>query len=181
MTDDKDIVKAVKVNPQKGFRLLMAKYREPLYWHIRRIVVSHDDAEDASQEIFVRIYRSMGQFSESNAFRFRAWIFRIATNEALRLLGRRSGKETMSLDDETSPVPALQADEWMDSSDALAVKLQKAIHTLPVKQQLAFTMRYYDDMLYSEIAEAMNSTATAVKANYHFAKEKIIKYMNEND
>lgn len=87
MTDDKDIVKAVKVNPQKGFRLLMAKYREPLYWHIRRIVVSHDDAEDASQETFVRIYRSMGHFSESNAFRFRAWIFRIATNEALRLLG----------------------------------------------------------------------------------------------
>ena len=156
--NDKDIVSALKKNAENGFRLLMAKYKEAVYWHIRRLVVSHDDAQ--------------GSFS--------AWIYRIATNEALRILERRRS-ERLSLDDPEAGTGSLMADEYMDYSDLEAVKLQKAILSLPAKQQLAFNLRYYDEMSYDEIAAITDSTAANVKANYHTAKEKIIKYMNSTD
>lgn len=178
VTDDKDIIRTIEDNEEKGFRLLMEKYKEPVYWHIRRLVVNHLDAQDAVQEAFLRIFRSMRQYSGENSFK--AWIFSIATNEALRLLGRRQGREMLSLDDTTTALN-LMGDEYFDYSRVEAVRLQKAILTLPAKQQLAFNMRYYDDLSFKEIAAAINSTEANVKANYHYAKEKIIKYMNSNN
>jgi RNA polymerase sigma-70 factor (ECF subfamily) len=157
----------------------MAEYREPVYWHIRRLVVSHADAQDATQEAFIRIFRCIDQYSGEGTFR--AWIFRIATNEALRLLGRNQGKTTLSLDDTVTATLTMKADDYFDYSDVEAVRLQKAITALPAKQQLAFNLRYYDDLSYREIAAITDSTEATVKANYHFAKEKIIKYMNSNE
>ncbi len=176
--NDKDIVSALKKNAENGFRLLMAKYKEAVYWHIRRLVVSHDDAQDAAQETFVRVFRSFRQFKGECSFS--AWIYRIATNEALRILERRRS-ERLSLDDPEAGTGSLMADEYMDYSDLEAVKLQKGILSLPAKQQLAFNLRYYDEMSYDEIAAITDSTAANVKANYHTAKEKIIKYMNSTD
>lgn len=100
MASDKEIIMAMRENQERGFRLLMASYKEPVYWHIRRLVVSHDDAQDAAQESFVHIFRNFGQYSEENSFK--AWIFRIATNEALRLLGRQKNATMLSLDDVTA-------------------------------------------------------------------------------
>lgn len=179
MVSDKDIIKAVREEPERGFRLLMASYREPVYWHIRRLVVSHADAQDAAQETFVRIFRNFSQYSEENSFK--AWIFRIATNEALRLLGRQKGSLMLSLDDVTVDMLSRKTDENYEVGDEIAARLQQAILHLPAKQQLAFNMRYYDDMSYDEIAAAIGSSAANVKANYHHAKESIIKYMNNND
>ena len=179
MTDDNHILPAIRENAEKGFRLLMAEYREPVYWHIRRLVVSHADAQDATQEAFIRIFRSIDQYSGEGTFR--AWIFRIATNEALRLLGRNQGKTTLSLDDTVTATLTMKADDYFDYSDVEAVRLQKAITALPAKQQLAFNLRYYDDLSYREIAAITDSTEATVKANYHFAKEKIIKFMNSNE
>jgi RNA polymerase sigma-70 factor (ECF subfamily) len=179
MTDDNHILPAIRENAEKGFRLLMAEYREPVYWHIRRLVVSHADAQDATQEAFIRIFRCIDQYSGEGTFR--AWIFRIATNEALRLLGRNQGKTTLSLDDTVTATLTMKADDYFDYSDVEAVRLQKAITALPAKQQLAFNLRYYDDLSYREIAAITDSTEATVKANYHFAKEKIIKYMNSNE
>lgn len=180
MTDDKEIIRAMQGNPEQGFRLLMASYREPLYWHIRRLVVSHDDAQDAAQEAFVRIFRNFSQYSEENSFR--AWIFRIATNEALRILVRHKNTTMLSLDDvTTADILSTKADAFYDSSDAIAVRLQKAILHLPAKQQLAFNLRYYDELSYEEIAEVADSSAASAKTNYHLAKEKIIEYMLNND
>ena len=179
MTDDNQIIPLIRENAEKGFRLLMAKYKEPVYWHIRRLVVSHADAQDATQETFVRIFRSFSQYNGEGTFK--AWIFRIATNEALRLLGRNQGKTTLSLDETAPALLTIKADNYMDYSDVEAVKLQKAILALPAKQQLAFNLRYYDDLSYKEIAAITDSTEATVKANYHFAKEKIIKYMNSNE
>ena len=176
--NDKDIIAVVKKDTEKGFRALMAKYKEPVYWHIRRLVVSHDDAQDAAQETFVRIFRSFHQLKEDSSLQ--AWIYRIATNEAMRMLERHKGSK-MSLDDPETGVSNLMADEYVDYSDLEAVKLQKAILSLPTKQQLAFNLRYYDEMDYDEIAAITGSTATRVKANYHLAKEKIIQYMNSTD
>ena len=179
MTDDNQIISQIRENTEKGFRLLMAKYKEPVYWHIRRLVVSHTDAQDATQDTFLRIFRSFSQYSGEGSFR--AWIFRIATNEALRLLGRNQGKATLSLDEAPLVALTMTADSYFDFGNTEAIKLQKAITALPAKQQLAFNLHYYDEMSYREIAEATGSTEATVKVNYHFAKEKIIKYMNSND
>lgn len=176
MIDDNQIIPLIRENVEKGFRLLMAKYKEPVYWHIRRLVVSHDDAQDATQDTFLRIFRSFSQYSGEGSFK--AWIFRIATNEALRLLGRSQGQTTLSLDETPQVTITMKADEYFDFSNAEAIHLQEAITALPAKQQLAFNLRYYDDLSYKEIAAVTNSTEATVKANYHFAKEKIIKYMN---
>jgi RNA polymerase sigma-70 factor (ECF subfamily) len=173
-TNDIDIILAMREDAEKGFRLLMATYKEPLYWHIRRLVVSHDDAQDAAQETLIRIFRSFGQYSEENSLR--AWLFRIATNEALRLIERRR-EDSMPIE----KVFDIQADSYINYSDLEAVRLQKAILTLPPKQQLAFNLRYYDEMDYEEIAQIADTTAASVKASYHVAKEKIIKYMTNND
>ena len=179
MTDDNQIILLIKDNAEEGFRLLMANYMEPVYWHIRRLVVSHADAQDATQETFLRIFRSFSQYNGEGTFK--AWIFRIATNEALRLLGRSQGQAMLSLDETPQVTLTMKADDYFDYGNAEAVKLQKAITTLPAKQQLAFNLRYYDDLSYKEIAAVTGSNEAAVKANYHFAKERIIKYMNSND
>ncbi len=176
--DDKDIIRAVREKSETGFRLLMQKYKQPVYWHIRRLVVAHADAQDATQETFIRIFRSFGKFRDDSSFR--GWIFRIATNEALRLIdSRRQGQ--VSLDEESSGANRIMAGDYVDYTDLEAVKLQQAILSLPTKQQAAFNLRYYDELSYEEIAEATGSTAPSVKANFHIAKEKIIKYMNSND
>ena len=179
MANDKEIIQAMRQDVEKGFRLLMASYKEPAYWHIRRLVVSHADAQDAAQETFMRVFRNFSQYNEENSFK--AWIFRIATNEALRLLGRQKGDMMLSLDDVTADMLGTKTDEYFDSSDAITMKLQQAILHLPAKQQLAFNLRYYDEMSYEEIAEVAGSTAASMKVSYNIAKEKIIAYMNNND
>ena len=176
--EDKDIIRAIREKSEKGFRLLMQKYKQPIYWHIRRLVVAHDDAKDATQEAFIRIFRSFDKFKDDNSFR--GWIFRIATNEALRLIDSRK-QDQVSLEEDDNGADRIMADNYVDYTDLEAVKLQKAILSLPTKQQAAFNLRYYDELSYEEIAEATNSTASSVKMNFHIAKEKIIKYMNSND
>lgn len=176
--EDKDIILAMKGHPDKGFRLLMAKYGEPVYWHIRRLVVVHMDAQDAAQETFVRVFRSFHTFDGGRSLT--AWIYRIATHEALRVMGRGRVEE-LSLESEGTAVERLMAADYVDYSDLETVRLQKAILSLPAKQQIAFNLRYYDELGYGEIADIMGSTASAAKANYHIAKGKIIQYMNTHE
>lgn len=176
--DDNDIYTSMRRNPESGIRMVMQKYGEPVYWHARRLLVSHDDAQDAVQEIFIKVYRSFHSLKEAKALR--SWIYRIATNEALRFIERNKTPRllTESIDDSATDIAAA---DYTDYTDLEAVKLQKAILSLPPKQQATFNMRYYDEMEYQQIAEAMETTVSTVKANYHLAKEKIIKYMNSND
>lgn len=176
--NDNGIIDTLKESPERGFRMLMMKYQEPLYWHIRRLVVSHDDAQDAALETFVRIYRSFDQYRGDCSFR--SWIYRIATNEALRIISKRR-QEVVSLESAATGVQFIAGDNYIDYDDKVAVKLQKAILTLPPKQQLAFNLRYYDELAFDEIARIADSTPSSIKASYHVAKEKIVKYMNSND
>ena len=176
--NDNGIIDTLKESPERGFRMLMMKYQEPLYWHIRRLVVSHDDAQDAAQETFVRIYRSFDQYRGDCSFR--SWIYRIATNEALRIISKRR-QEVVSLESAATGVQFIAGDNYIDYDDKVAVKLQKAILTLPPKQQLAFNLRYYDELAFDVIARFADSTPSSIKASYHVAKEKIVKYMNSND
>ncbi len=170
--DDNELTKLTADDPEKGFRLLMAKYREPIYRHIRRMDLCHEDAEDAVQETFVRVFRSLASFKGECSLR--SWIYRIATNEALRLIKRQGDERTASID-ATEGMTQIMADAYVDYSDLETVKLQKAISALPEKQQQAFNLRYYDELDYDEIARITGSTAGSAKANYHVAKEKIIK------
>lgn len=176
--DDNDIYTSIRRNPESGIRMVMQKYGEPVYWHARRLLVSHDDAQDAVQETFIKVYRSFHSLKEAKALR--SWIYRIATNEALRTIERNKTPRllTESIDDSATDIAAA---DYTDYTDLEAVKLQKAILSLPPKQQATFNMRYYDEMEYQQIAEAMETTVSTVKVNYHLAKEKIIKYMNSNE
>lgn len=176
--DDNDIYTSMRRNPESGIRMVMQKYGEPVYWHARRLLVSHDDAQDAVQETFIKVYRSFHSLKEAKALR--SWIYRIATNEALRFIKRNKTPRllTESIDDSATDIAAA---DYTDYTDLEAVKLQKAILSLPPKQQAVFNMRYYDEMGYQQIAEAMETTVSTVKVNYHLAKEKIIKYMNSNE
>lgn len=179
MGKDSDIIKAIQTQPEQGFRMLLQRYQQPVYWHVRRMVVAHDDAEDAMQETFLRVFRSFAQYDEHLSLA--AWIFRIATNEALRILGKRKGEAQVSLDEASDDLFDLKADDYVDYSNAEAVKLQKAILALPTKQQIAFNLHYYDELSYEDIALVMGSTADNVKANYHIAKDKIVNYLKTND
>ena len=176
--DDRELVAIAVKEPEKGFRWLMTKYKEPVYWHIRRLVVAHEDAQDATQETFVRIFRSLPDFKGECSFR--SWIYRIATNEALRLLNQRRN-DRVPLEDSLIELNNMMADEYVDYSDLEAIRLQQAILSLPTKQQLAFNLRYYNELGYDEIAAITGSTIDSAKSNYHIAKEKIIKYMNLNN
>lgn len=184
---DSEIVSVLQEDVEKGFRLLMMKYKQAVYWHIRRLVVSHDDAQDAAQETFVRVFRSFCKFKGKDALEYHqenssmtAWIYKIATHEALRIMQRRRC-EQISLDDVPMEVNGLMAENYVDYSDLEAVKLQRAILSLPTKQQLAFNLRYYNALGYEEIANITDSTVANVKANYHIAKVKIVKYMKTVD
>lgn len=175
---DRLILETIEKDSENGFRLLLRNYKESVYWHIRRITVMHNDAEDALQETFLRIFKNIRQFKKDMPLA--AWIFRIATNEAIRQLGKR--KPFVSLDDSSSTEQiSIIADEYFDYQDLETVKLQKAILSLPPKQQLAFNLRYYNEFDYNTIAQITDSSIAAVKANYHAAKEKIIQYMNTHD
>lgn len=171
--NDQYIFITLKSDRELGFRMLLKRYAQPVYWHIRRMVVSHADTEDVSQEVWLRVFRSIGGVRSHEALS--SWIYRIAVNETLRYLSRRPvGVETLE------ECFDAEADEYIDYSDAESVKLQKALLSLPPKQRLVFSLRYYDDFDYERIAEVMDSKVSRVKANYHLAKEKIIDYLKEN-
>lgn len=169
---DNDIIAEMRRQPEQGFRLLMRKYREPVYWHIRRLVVTHADAQDAAQEAFVRIFKSMDSYRGNTSFA--AWIYRIATNEALRLISKRHDNVDMEREG-TNILDQMPADNYINIADTEAVNMQRAILALPPKQQVVFNMRFYDEMEYGDIAAATDSSVAAVKMNFHLAKEKVKK------
>jgi RNA polymerase sigma-70 factor (ECF subfamily) len=154
---------------------LIERYQRPLYWHIRRMVVSHDDTQDVLQETFIQIHTHLDELRQAASER--AWVYRIATNEALQWL--RSRHEFLSLEeDDASPlINTLMADSYTDTSDRLVLLMQEAILTLPTMQRTVFNLRYYDELPYEEIASITGSSVGAAKTNYHFAKEKISNYI----
>ena len=162
---------------QSGIEQVIERYQEPLYWHIRRMVVSHEDAEDVLQETFIKIFQHYGDLKKGESER--AWAYRIATNEALQWL--RSKHEMVYIDDEESEVgpllDTLITDSYTETGDALLLRFQEAILRLPTMQRTVFNLRYYDELSYEEIAAITDSTAASAKANYHLAKTKLSKYL----
>lgn len=164
---------------ERGFRLLMNAYKERLYWHIRRLVLTHEDADDVLQNTFIKIYRGILQFEGKS--KLYTWMYRIATNEAITFLQSRARQSASSLDDPSALLTArLRADEWFDG-DALQRQLQEAMAQLPEKQRLVFNLRYYDEMPYEEMSTLLDTSVGALKASFHHAAKKIESFFREND
>lgn len=158
---------------QEGFIALMEFYRESIYWHIRRLVVTHEDAEDVLQEAFIKIFRHIDGFKGESSLK--TWIYRIATNEALRLY-RRKRVATNSYDENGYLLELFEADQSINFT-SMEARLQRAILALPTKQRVVFNLRYYEEMPYEEIAKITESSVATLKSNYHYATQRIKEQM----
>ena len=168
---------SVKRSQDKGLRAMMDAYQSRLYWHIRRLVVSHEVAQDILQDTFIKAYQKFHQFNQQS--QIYTWLYRIATNEALQHLNKI--KKMQKSDEEAEHhLQNLVAHSVTADGDAIQVLLQKAIQTLPEKQKLVFTMRYYDELPYEELSDILDMSVGTLKTNYHYAKQKIEDYIKEN-
>jgi RNA polymerase sigma factor (sigma-70 family) len=161
---------------EKGFRMLMQKYQERLYWHIRRMVTEHDDANDVIQNTFIKVYKSINSFEGKS--QLYTWLYRIATNEAITFLNKKKRKQTIALDDDSNRINTLQSDPYFDDQKA-SMLLQQALEELPEKQRIVFNMRYYDEMSYKEMEGILDTSVGALKASFHHALKKIQAYIKE--
>lgn len=164
-----------KDSQAKAFEVLVNTYKERLYWHIRRIVLNHDDADDVLQNTFIKVYRNIDGFKGDS--KLYSWMYRIATNESLTFLKQKSRKAGISDEElKTAMVENLQSDVYFEG-DEIQLKLQKAMATLPDKQKLVFTMKYFQEMKYEEISEVLETSVGALKTSYHLAVKKIETYL----
>lgn len=163
---------------EAAFGALVKEYTEPLYWHLRRMVLDHDDANDLLQNTFIKAWTNLDSF-QGNAKIF-TWLYRIATNEAITFLNKQGSVDTVSMDDEDAAASTqeLAADEYFDG-DELQLLLQQALQTLPPKQRLVFNMKYFDEMKYEDISAVLGTSVGALKASYHLAVQKISAFFEE--
>ena len=162
----------------KAFEVLIDTYKERLYWHIRRIVLNHDDADDVLQNTFVKVFRNIDSFKGDS--KLYSWIYRIATNESLSFLKAKSKKLGIHNTELYERMANnLQADVYFEG-DEIQLKLQKAIATLPEKQKLVFNMRYFEELKYEEISKILETSVGGLKASYHLAFKKIERFLKKN-
>jgi RNA polymerase sigma factor (sigma-70 family) len=167
-----------KATRETAFRKLMADYKERLYWHIRNIVKSHDDADDVLKNTFIKIYRYIDKFKGDS--KLYTWMYRIATNEALTFLSKQAKRKSITDEElQTSLIENLESDVYFEG-DEIAKKLQEAIATLPEKQRLVFNMRYFQELKYADISEITETSEGSLKASYHLASKKIEEYLKTN-
>lgn len=176
--EEEELVKRLR-DPQqcrKAFGDVIAIYSEPLYWHIRKMVINHDDANDLLQNTFLKAWSNIENFR--GEARLSTWLYKIAINESITFLNKERQRLNVSIDDgDTFLIDKLESDEWFDGEE-LKRELQKAIAQLPEKQRLIFNMRYFDDMKYEDISEILGTSVGALKASFHHAVKKIEKYFS---
>lgn len=180
MIAEADLVEELKDSKtqSRAFEVLVNTYKQRLYWHIRGIVLNHDDADDVLQNTFIKVYKNINGFKgESKLY---SWMYRIATNEALNFLKSKSKKQGISSEElQNQTLDNLQADVYFEG-DEIQLKLQKAIAILPEKQKLVFNMKYFQELKYEEISEILETSVGGLKASYHLATKKVEAYLKEN-
>lgn len=181
MSDDQQILESLKDPSTKeiAFRHLISKYKERLYWHIRKIVLNHDDADDVLQNSMIKIWNGLDTFrAESSLF---TWLYRIATNESITFLNQRKRRMSTNLNEENEYlVENLESDPYFDG-DEWQLLLQKAIAQLPDKQRLVFNMKYFDEIKYEDMAVILDTSVGALKASYFHAVRKVEEYVKANE
>lgn len=174
---DAELLAGFKTETTKeaAYTAIIKKYQEKLYWHIRRMVVDHDDANDVLQNVFIRVWKGLVNFREDS--QLYTWLYRIATNESLTFIEQQKKRASASLSDEESGLSnKIKAEENFDAKK-LEWKLQLAIQQLPEKQRVVFSLRYYDEMPYAEMSKVLETSEGALKASYHHAVKKIEDYI----
>ena len=177
---DKELLSQFSISStkEKGFTSIIQKYQEKLYWHIRRMVIDHADADDILQNVFIKVWKGLENFRDDS--QLYTWLYRIATNETLSFLEKQKRNSTLSLSDmENSWENKIKADEYFDSNQ-LEWKLQLAIRQLPEKQRLVFNLRYFDAMPYEEMSRILDTSEGSLKASYHHAAKKIEMILTSN-
>ncbi|MCC5919248.1 MAG: sigma-70 family RNA polymerase sigma factor [Cyclobacteriaceae bacterium] len=164
------LITGLKNGDEKAYRFLVDSYYERVYWHIRRLVVDHEDADDLTQEAFVKVYRKIDQFKGESEFF--TWLYRIATNEALGFLRKKQRYFFLPLQDYDGEMRQ-KIEEQMPDADAIERRLQMALQGLPAKQRAVFNLRYYDEMSFEQMSKVLKTSVGGVKANYHHASKKI--------
>jgi RNA polymerase sigma factor (sigma-70 family) len=163
---------------ERAFTAIIKKYQEKLYWHVRRILVDHDDANDVLQNVFIKVWKALENFREDS--QLYTWLYSIATNESLTFLEQRKKRSAVSLNDvEQNLSNKVKADENFDANK-LEWKLQLAMQQLPEKQRIVFNLRYYDEMPYEEMSRVLDTSEGALKASYHHAVKKIEDYIKNH-
>ena len=180
LVNEKDFIDDL-LNPKtqnSAFEKLIDLYKRPMYYHIRSIVLNHDDADDVLQNTFLKIFKHLKSFKgDSKLF---SWVYRIATNESLTFLKQKSKRNGWTSDlMQSKSIENLVADSYFNG-DEIQVKLQRAILTLPPKQQLIFKMKYFNELKYEEISEILGTTVGGLKASYHHAVKKIEEFIKKN-
>ena len=180
MIDEPKLLEQLKSSEtrEQAYRDLVILYKERLYWHIRNIVKSHDDADDVLQNTFIKVYKNIQNFKgDSKLF---SWMYRIATNESITFINKKANRLKITNEEaQQLAINNLTADVYFEG-DAMQLKLQKAIATLPEKQQLVFNMKYFQDLKYREISKILETSEGALKASYHIAVKKIEAYLTNN-
>ncbi len=179
-TDDQELLQSFKdpATREKAFTGIIKKYQEKLYWHIRRMVVDHEDTNDVLQNMFIKVWKGLENFREDS--QLYTWLYRIATNESLTFLSQQKKRNTTSLSDvENGLSNKLKSDTNFDANK-LEWKLQLGIQNLPEKQRLVFNLRYYDEMPYEEMSKILDTSEGALKASYHHAAKKIEEFILNN-
>lgn len=175
---DKDLIQQFRTNRNDAFNQIVRKYQERLYWHIRKMVISHEDADDVLQNTFIKAYQGLEKFRE-DASLF-TWLYRIATNESLTFLKKERNRFFQPLSDYQQKLErTLESEPYFDG-DEMQLKLQKAIIRLPEKQRLVFNMKYFDEMKYEDMSAILGTSVGALKASFHHALKKIEQYLTED-
>jgi RNA polymerase sigma-70 factor (ECF subfamily) len=177
LTDEIPLVKQLQNSKtrDKAFHILIAQYKERLYWHIRKIVLVHDDADDVLQNTFVKIFKNIEKFNGQS--KLYSWMYRIASNEAITFINKRAKEKKVDISDYHEQLASTLESDVYFSGDEIQIILQKAIATLPQKQQLVFNMKYFEELKYSQISEILETSVGALKASYFHAVKKIEKYI----
>ena len=175
--DDKELLVQFKnaVTKEKSFTTLLQKYQEKLYWHIRRMVISHEDSNDILQNMFIKVWNALDNFREDS--QLYTWLYRIATNECLTFLEQQRRRTSISLSDIENGLSNKLRSETGFDANKLEWKLQLGIQQLPEKQRLVFNLRYYDEMPYEQMSKLLETSEGALKASYHHAAKKIEDYI----
>ena len=179
--NDRDLIASLKdvSTREHAFQILVTKYQERLYWHIRKIVMNHEDADDVLQNTFVKVWRSIEKFREESSLY--TWLYRIATNESLTLINSNKKRNFMPLNDASEfLMNNLTSDPYFDG-DEIQKKLQEAILKLPDKQRIVFNMKYFDEMKYEEMSVILDTSVGALKASFHHAAKKVEEYLKSKD
>jgi RNA polymerase sigma-70 factor (ECF subfamily) len=179
--DDRNLITELKQENTRNlaFHRLVKLYQERLYWHIRKILLNHEDTDDVLQNTFVKVWKSIGSFREESTLY--TWLYRIATNEAITFLNSKKRRTLLPLNDVSDYLMEnLTSDPYFEG-DQLQMKLQQAILQLPEKQRIVFNMKYFDEMKYEDMSKILDTSVGALKASYHHAAKKIEKFIKDND